>query len=286
MPRVIYDGAIYHITTRCNNREFKFRDDSIKKFIINQIIEYNKRYDYEIYGYVIMDNHYHLLIKTNKDPIDRIMFNINNVIAKFINAKLNTTGHALEKRYGCTLIETDGQLLSTLRYIHRNPVRANICISPAEYRWSSDYFYRKGINKYINTNFILSILNSNSLYNAINAYLRLLEINVEDVKLLEEPKLVCQSLGIDDNTLNINKSNQFTAYSKLKQKTFDEIKDELKISDEILNKIRCGSKQKGIVSIKIQFIKRAIEEKYYLKEIAEYLNLDPSGIGKLIKKNI
>ncbi|WDC85899.1 transposase [Caloramator sp. mosi_1] len=125
---------------------------------MKQLKEYNKKFDYELLGYVIMDNHYHLLMRTHKDTISTIMFNLNNVVAKFLNTALDRTGHALEKRYHCNLIDSESQLYATLRYIHRNPIRAHICDSIDEYLWSSHWFYKRGINSFINVDFILDML--------------------------------------------------------------------------------------------------------------------------------
>ncbi|WP_337961230.1 transposase [Caloramator sp. mosi_1] len=134
------------------------KKDDFKRFIIKQLKEYNKKFDYELLGYVIMDNHYHLLMRTHKDTISTIMFNLNNVVAKFLNTALDRTGHALEKRYHCNLIDSESQLYATLRYIHRNPIRAHICDSIDEYLWSSHWFYKRGINSFINVDFILDML--------------------------------------------------------------------------------------------------------------------------------
>lgn len=153
--RIIFEGAIYHVYQRGNNKEFIFRNSKHKVFILKQIKEYNKCFDFELLAYVIMDNHYHLLIKTNKVPINQIMFNINNVIGKYLNRELERTGHLFENRYKSKLVENDDYLVWLLRYMHRNPIRANICDSVDDYRWSSHYFYKNGINEFVITNFIL-----------------------------------------------------------------------------------------------------------------------------------
>lgn len=61
--RVVFEGAIYHIYQRGNNKEYIFENPKHKNFLIKQIKEYNKKFDFELLAYVIIDNHYHLLIK-------------------------------------------------------------------------------------------------------------------------------------------------------------------------------------------------------------------------------
>ena len=133
MPRANRDigtDGIYHVYQRGNNREYLFKNDDIKKFFIHQAKEYNKKYDFEMLAYVIMDNHYHFIIKTNKDSLGEIMFNVNNVFVKYLNKQLNRTGHAFESRYKCKRIETDANLVWLLRYVHRNPLRARSSDAP------------------------------------------------------------------------------------------------------------------------------------------------------------
>lgn len=93
----IYEGAIYHITQRGNNKAYVFERDEIKSFFIKQLRGHNKKFDYEILAFVIMDNHYHLLIRTNEDSMSKIMFYINNLMGKYLNDKLGKTGHVFEE---------------------------------------------------------------------------------------------------------------------------------------------------------------------------------------------
>jgi REP element-mobilizing transposase RayT len=75
--RIICEGTIYHITSRGNNRDYIFSNPKHKAFLLKQIKEYNMVFDFELLAYVIMDNHYHLLIYTNKTPISKLMFSAN-----------------------------------------------------------------------------------------------------------------------------------------------------------------------------------------------------------------
>ena len=156
--KIICEGTIYHITSRGNNRDYILSDPKHKAFLLKQIKAYNMKFDFELLAYVIMDNHYHLLIKTNKTPISEIMFNINNVLGKYLVRELNRKGHVLEKRYSCKIVATDTYIVWLLRYIHRNPICAHMCNNLDDYRWSSHYFYKRGYNSFINTSYILNIL--------------------------------------------------------------------------------------------------------------------------------
>jgi len=84
-----------------------------------------------------MDNHYHLLIETPLANLNQLMQNINTSYTVFINRKYGRSGHLFQGRYKAIVIDKDNYLLSLSRYIHLNPVRANIVDSPEQYRWSS-----------------------------------------------------------------------------------------------------------------------------------------------------
>ena len=84
-----------------------------------------------------MDNHYHLLIETPLANLNQLMQNINTSYTVFINRKYRRSGHLFQGRYKAIVIDKDNYLLSLSRYIHLNPVRANIVDSPEQYRWSS-----------------------------------------------------------------------------------------------------------------------------------------------------
>lgn len=276
---VIYEGAIYHIYQRGNNKEFIFKDDNIKTFILKYLKEYNKKFDYELLAYVIMDNHYHFLIKTNKEPISTIMFFINNLLGKHVNEKLNRTGHAFDSRYKCKLVETDAYLVWLLRYIHRNPVKAHICSDINEYKWSSHYLYHKNIKSHINIDFILSKL-GNSKKTASEKYLKLVNLNGQENDNDKDFEIIKQEFNLEETSY----FNSYT-FTKLNRATLDEIIMKLNIHENALFDIRRGNRKPCFTSIKLEIIKSGLEECYSLKEIADYLNAAPSTISKLISRN-
>ncbi|MBK5241222.1 transposase [Clostridium sp.] len=286
MPRknmVIYEGAVYHIYQRGNNKEFIFEDDNIKTFILKYLKEYNKKFDYELLAYVIMDNHYHFLIKTNKTDISTIMFFINNLLGKYVNEKLDRTGHAFDSRYKCKLVETDAYLIWLLRYIHRNPVKAHICNDINEYRWSSHYFYNNYVKSHVNIDFILSML-GNSRKSAVEKYLKLVGSIGYENDNDKDYAIIKQELNIKETPfLNSNKEN--CTLEKLNRTTLDEIIMNLNVDESELLGIRNGNRKPVFTPIKIGIIKGALEQCYSLKEIADFLNAAPSTISKLITRN-
>lgn len=95
-----------------------------------------------------MSNHVHLLIETPADPISRIMQMINFTYTQYFNRKYGKVGHLFQGRYKSYLCDKERYLLSLVRYIHHNPVRAGMVKDIGAYQWSShsDYVERsKGL---------------------------------------------------------------------------------------------------------------------------------------------
>jgi putative transposase len=278
--KITYEGAIYHIYQRGNNKEFIFEDNTIKTFILKYLKEYNKKFDYELLAYVIMDNHYHFLIKTNKVEISTIMFFINNLLGKHVNGKLGRTGHAFDSRYKSKLVETDANLIWLLRYIHRNPVKAGICSDINDYKWSSHNLYINYVKSHVNINFILSKL-GNSKESAIEKYLKLVNSIGHQNDNDKDYEIIKQELNLKE-TKFLSCSNDL---EKSKRATLDEITKNLNVHESELFDIRRGNRKISFTAIKLGIIKSAVEQCYSLKEIADYLNAAPSTISKLISRN-
>lgn len=88
-----------------------------------------------------MDNHVHLLMSEGTEEISKIMKRINVSYAYYFNQKYGRIGHLFQDRFKSEGIEDDTYLLAATRYIHNNPVRANIVKHAGEYKWSSYGIY-------------------------------------------------------------------------------------------------------------------------------------------------
>ena len=135
--RIQFSGALYHITSRGNEKKDIFqRDDDRGKFL-TYLKEAKERYRFLLYAYALMNNHYHLLIETPLANIAQIMHYINTSYTVYFNRKNRRYGHLFQGRYKAILVDKDNYLLELSRYIHLNPVRANLVTGPEDYRWSS-----------------------------------------------------------------------------------------------------------------------------------------------------
>lgn len=130
--RIEFNGAFYHITSRGNLRERIFFDDGDRRTFLEILKRTKERYGYLLHTYVLMDNHYHLLIETPKANLSQIMQNINTSYTVYINKRYQRSGHLFQGRFKGTIVDKDAYLVTLSRYIHLNPVRAKLVVRPED----------------------------------------------------------------------------------------------------------------------------------------------------------
>lgn len=163
-PRVWYPGAIYHIMCRGNHRHEIFRDDEDREVYLENLLWSKRNHGSSVLSYCLMTNHVHLQIETADVPIWKMMKQLNMMYAIFFNRKYNFVGHLFQGRYRAELIETDAYNIEISRYIHLNPVVANMVEVALEYPWSSYPNYMgEREDKLVSTGKVLSYFPGNSV---------------------------------------------------------------------------------------------------------------------------
>jgi REP element-mobilizing transposase RayT len=118
-----------------------------KKGFLGTLSKYRERFSFKLFGFVLMDNHVHLVIRVNgRINISKIMQAINLSYSQKFRHKYHYTGYVWQGRFKSNPIETDAYILDCLNYIHNNPVRAKIADKPEDYLWSSYHFYNGNKN--------------------------------------------------------------------------------------------------------------------------------------------
>ena len=270
-PRFEYPGGIYHLIQRGNNRGFIFEEKEDKEYLLELIKEYSEIMQFKLYGYVIMGNHYHLVIKISETPLYHIMHRINNKFSRYYNLKNKRTGHVFENRYKGILVIDDRYLLSLLRYVHQNPASAKICKKIADYPWSSDQYYRENnLQGIVDINFILTIF-SNNRTDAIEAYIDFMDENrKEDIAVFEEIDIIGRV-----NTRMLDN------YVKEDKKSLDEILHKVTQDIKIDKEIKLGSRKRYLSRYKKEFIESAIKENYTMKEIGKSIFISDAAVFKI-----
>ena len=113
-------------------------DDVDRERFLALLLETARRFGWIIHAYVLMDNHYHLLIETPREgTLSRGMQRLNGLYAQYFNRRHCLSGHLFQGRYGSKQITSNEQLLTLVRYLAWNPVHAGLCVGPAAFPWSS-----------------------------------------------------------------------------------------------------------------------------------------------------
>lgn len=271
-PRLEYPGGVYHIIQRGNNREYIFGNDHDKRFIIDLIKEYRDKFKFDLYGYVIMSNHYHLILKLSDVPLQDIMHRINNKYSRNFNKTYNRTGHVFENRYKGILVIDDKYLLSLLRYVHQNPVLARMCKWVSDYPWSSDRLYRLNnkSNGIVNIDFILDIFTKDRV-DAIKSYIDFMDENKkEDIGVFE-----------DADVIGAVNTRVIDEYIKSDTKSLDKILKDVTEDETLYNNIKEGSRKRNLSRYKKEFIDIATKSGYTMEEIGKSISISATAIFKI-----
>lgn len=135
--RIEFAGAIYHVTARGNAQAAIFLDDEDRDRFLTVLSEAVKRYEWICHAYCLMGNHHHLVIETPRPSLAAGMRQLNGVHAQRFNQRHGRVGHVFGGRFKAVLVERDAHLMELAAYVVCNPVRAGLCTSPAEWKYSS-----------------------------------------------------------------------------------------------------------------------------------------------------
>lgn len=144
--RIQYPGAVYHVTCRGNERREIFRDDKDRKTFLEILSQSIEIYNIRLYSYILMSNHFHLLIETPLGNLGEFMRHFNITYTSYFNRRHKRVGHLYQGRYKSIVVDKDEYLSVLSRYIHLNPIRTKQVKGKAgeekieilmNYNWSS-----------------------------------------------------------------------------------------------------------------------------------------------------
>jgi putative transposase len=135
--RLDHAGAVWHVTCRGNEKQAIFRDDEDRRALLRLFGRVVRVLRWRIHAYVLMGNHYHLLLETPEPNLSRGMHQINGIYTQRFNRRHQRVGHLFQGRFHSILIEKDAHLLEVVRYVVLNPVRAGLSKHAHDWPWSN-----------------------------------------------------------------------------------------------------------------------------------------------------
>lgn len=135
--RIEFDGALYHVTSRGNERKAIFKDGTDRKLFLDTLARVNERFHWICHAYCLMNNHYHLVIETPDGNLSRGMRQLNGVYTQAFNRRHRRVGHVFQGRFKGILVQKEAHFLEVCRYVVLNPVRARSVKEPRQWQWSS-----------------------------------------------------------------------------------------------------------------------------------------------------
>ncbi len=288
--RLSFEDAVYHITARGNRRENIFYSDKDRLVFLEKLKETFQKYSIICYAYCLMDNHYHLFIKTPHANISEGMHYLNTSYTNWFKAGHKIVGVIFQGRYKSILVDEDSYGLRLSAYIHLNPLRAGIVDEIKEYRWSSylDYMGKRRSVDRLDAEFILKQFDRD-IKKARRRYKRFVLENadmdspLEDsyrgialgkVEFIEKIKEKINSLGKEREVTETKIAGTYSA-----EEIIQSIVNKLRVEKEEL-----FGKRKGNIyrQLALYLLKRYTV--LSLKEIGEMFRMDYAAVSQACKR--
>ncbi len=137
-PRLALPGYPHHVIQRGNNRQPIVLDETDRKMLYSLWLEESLRHKVAVNAYVLLDNHFHMLLTPPSDEAMSLMMqSVGRTYVRYFNKRHDRSGTLWEGRYKSSLVDSEAYLLTCMAYIDLNPVRAGAADSPEAFNWSS-----------------------------------------------------------------------------------------------------------------------------------------------------
>ena len=277
VPRVAREkcgNSIYHICVRGNNKQDIFLDNEDREEYLKRLRDYEEKYKMQVYAYCLMTNHVHLLIYDNNQDISKFMQGLSLSYVIYFNKKYGRTGHLFQDRFTSVMIKNDMQLMYVSKYIHLNPVRANMVSKARDYKWSSYSAYEVGRdrNNIVECTFLLGYFGVN-VKEARFLYKKYINNNVNEE--MEEEIATTEEEGILINRKRVGLA------VVAQEKIYETLK---KLWDKDIQKLVYRKNSKDWHKrITVIFLVGLLGRKTY-KDVADLMNISMSEVYKGIRE--
>ena len=143
--RIEFADAVYHVMSRGNRRDVIVRDDHDRHRWLDWLRRVVERYQWRLLAYGLLNNHYHLFVRTPLPNLSAGMLTLNGSYTSYYNRRHKLVGHLFQGRYKAHLVEDGHHFDAISRYVHLNPVRAGLASRPEGWPWSSCAGYYRAV---------------------------------------------------------------------------------------------------------------------------------------------
>ena len=286
--RIELEGALYHVLARGNQRQRIFRSKPDFARYLDFLAQYKERYRFFLFAYVLMPNHVHLLVQTADVPLSRILQGLNQSYTMYFNRKYETVGHLFQGRYKAIICDRDEYLLTLIKYIHLNPVRAAAAKRPDDYPWSSHHAYAMKLtdSELIDTDLVLRMF-AEHRPTAMQRYLKFINtgpaIDRKDIYGTVDQRLLGDEQFVSDvrskAPIEIKGSRRRWTHS------LEDISEAIKKGFTVsIDEMRTQTKSTAVAEGRRIFCHVARELAYRNRDIALFLKKDPASVTRYFKE--
>lgn len=146
MPRAARKKSetdIYHVMLRGIGKQNIFEDNRDKEKFLRILSDCKEKSGFSLFAYCLMNNHVHLLLKVNAEPLEVIFKRIGSNYVYWYNTRYERVGHLFQDRFKSEPVENDSYLATVIRYIHYNPLKGGLS-NDLRYKYSSYLDYETG----------------------------------------------------------------------------------------------------------------------------------------------
>jgi len=183
--RIEFNGGYYHVISRGQRRDPIFLEVRDRERFLELLGETGEKHGAPVHAYVLMGNHYHLLISTPRGNLVKAIKWLNTAYANWFKARHGLVGSILQGRYKAILMDSSAYLAQVSAYIHLNPVRADMARRPEGCAWSSYRYYKDGQEKplWLETGEVLALFGGErSLYQRyVEQWMKKPELNAREI---------------------------------------------------------------------------------------------------------
>ena len=265
----------YHVICRGQRKNplfFSPEDKEVYLRILNKLLEET---DIELFAFCLMNNHVHLLVKRNNTPLHFFMKRLNTRYATYFNDKRDLVGHVFQGRYKSKTILDNTYLNHLVKYIHFNPVKANMVEKPEDYKYSSAEYYKEGTNKIVENLFMLP-----NFEGAEKTY-------TLDTSIIPRYKDI---IGTKEDYMNFEKREDGRGKGKTRERRKERgIRKDLQLlmgKEEVSIDTLLKSKRiRKYTELRSKIIKKLINMGYSKTDIARLFGYDKSSINRILERS-